>query len=154
VITIPPLRKRKEDIPSLADYYLKMYCRQFGKPKIKISKEVMDKLVAYDFPGNIRELRNIIERAVILCEGDALQPAHIKLSNNNRYEDRTSPEENVFDENNAGVLSDAGLDLEENERRLIRQALEKAGNNKSKAAALLNITWQALDRRMKKYGME
>ncbi len=129
VIKIPPLRERKEDIPALAEYYLKMYCRQFGRKDMKISPDALSLLKSYDFPGNIRELRNIMERAVILCDGDELLPEHMKLSDN-------------------------GLDLEENEKRLIRLALEKAGNNKSKAASLLNITWQALDRRMKKYGME
>ncbi len=152
VITIPPLRERKEDIPSLTEYYLKLYCRQFGKPKLKISRAAIEKLVEYDFPGNVRELRNIIERAVILCEGDELLPDHLKLSSSNSHPDNGGG--NAGNEENAPGLSEPGLDLEENERKLIRIALEKAGNNKSKAAALLNITWQALDRRMKKYGME
>ena len=152
VIHIPPLRQRKEDIPSLTDYYLTLYCRQFGKPKLKISQPAIDKLLEYDFPGNVRELRNIIERAVILCEGDELLPVHLKLSSNNsRGKDVVAEEEN---DAAASGSSEPELDLEENERKLIRIALEKAGNNKSKAAALLNITWQALDRRMKKYGME
>ncbi len=154
VINIPPLRTRREDIPVLCDYYLTMYARQFGKTGLHLNKEALDKMMAYDFPGNVRELRNIIERAVILCDGDVLQPAHIKLSNNSRHGEQFPQEGNRVDENRVGELSDTGLDLEENERRLILKALEKAGNNKSKAAALLNITWQALDRRMKKYGME
>ncbi len=152
VIHIPPLRQRKEDIPSLTDYYLTLYCRQFGKPKLKISHPAVEKLLEYDFPGNVRELRNIIERAVILCEGDELLPVHLKLSSNNsRGKDVVAEEENDAVTSGSSELE---LDLEENERKLIRIALEKAGNNKSKAAALLNITWQALDRRMKKYGME
>ncbi len=152
VIHIPPLREHKEDIPSLTDYYLKIYCRQFGKPAMTVEKEAMEKLMHYDFPGNIRELRNIIERAVILSDGNELRPDHFKLSHD-------ASSENIFLDTSVpveteGVRPEENLDLEENERRLIRMALEKAGNNKSKAAALLNITWQALDRRMKKYGME
>ncbi len=149
VIKIPPLRQRKEDIPALADYYLKTYCRQFGRKDMKLSPDALSLLKSYDFPGNIRELRNIMERAVILCDGDELLPEHLKLSDNGS-ENAPQPTGKP-DVPETGAV---GLDLEENEKRLIRLALEKAGNNKSKAAALLNITWQALDRRMKKYGME
>ena len=153
VINIPPLRHRKEDLPALVEYYLKLYCRQFGKSKMTMSAEAMEKMAAYDFPGNVRELRNIIERAVILCEGDELLPGHLQLSNS-LGTGQGDPISAETSESTSGFIPDAGLDLEENERRLIRKALEQAGNNKSKAASLLNITWQALDRRMKKYGME
>ncbi len=153
LINIPPLRDRKEDVPALINYYLKLYCRQFGKSTLKINEKAMEKLVSYNFPGNVRELRNIMERAVILCEGDELLPQHLQLSHKN--------EEAVTRKNNPAVqrivqevISDEELDLEANEQRLIRKALAQVGDNKSKAAALLNITWQALDRRMKKYGME
>ncbi len=153
LINIPPLRDRKEDVPALINYYLKLYCRQFGKSTLKINEKAMEKLVSYNFPGNVRELRNIIERAVILCEGDELLPMHLQLSHKNG--------EAVTRKNNPAVqrivqevISDEELDLEANEQRLIRKALAQVGDNKSKAAALLNITWQALDRRMKKYGME
>ncbi len=153
LINIPPLRDRKEDVPALINYYLKLYCRQFGKSTLKINEKAMEKLVSYNFPGNVRELRNIMERAVILCEGDELLPMHLQLSHKNG--------EAVTRKNNPAaqrivqeVISDEELDLEANEQRLIRKALAQVGDNKSKAAALLNITWQALDRRMKKYGME
>ncbi len=149
VINIPPLRSHKEDIPALADYYLKLYIRQFGKLKIKLSSAIIDKMMAYDLPGNVRELRNIIERAVILCEGDVLLPQHIQLSKKQRAMINSKLVDGTL---HSSLVDD--LDLEENERRLIRIALEQADNNKSKAAALLKITWQALDRRMKKYGME
>ncbi len=154
VINIPPLREHKEDIPSLTDYYLKIYCRQFGKPVMDVEKEAMQKLMGYDFPGNIRELRNIIERAVILCDGNVLRPEHFKLSHETAPEKANTGHPVAAEKTLPVVTENEDLDLEENERRLIRKALEKAGNNKSKAAALLNITWQALDRRMKKYGME
>lgn len=150
VINIPPLRTKRDDISVLCDYYLNMYSRQFGKTGLFLNSEAKSKLMAYDFPGNVRELRNIIERAVILCEGKELLPEHLHLSSNGirkAYE----PLPDDMDNNNFGT---SGLDLEENERRLIQIALEQSGNNKSKAAALLNITWQALDRRMKKYNME
>ncbi len=150
VINIPALRTRKEDIPALCDYYLKMYARQFGKSSLKLDKEAMEKMMTYDFPGNIRELRNIIERAVILCEGDELLIRHLQLSHTYAAGQKRTMSSDIS-ENTSGFVPDTSLDLEENERQLIRKALEQAGNNKSKAADLLNITWQALDRRMKKY---
>ncbi len=151
VISIPSLRTRKEDIPALCDYYLKMYARQFGKPPLSLNEEAMGKMMDYNFPGNVRELRNIIERAVILCEGDELLPYHLHLSHS-----YGNGKEGVAMSVPSGVSSDipSGFDLEENEKQLIRKALSWSDNNKSKAASLLNITWQALDRRMKKYNME
>jgi DNA-binding NtrC family response regulator len=153
VINIPALRARKEDIPALCDYYLKMYARQFGKWPLKMNKETMEKMMAYDFPGNVRELRNIMERAVILCEEDKLLPHHLRLSNS-QYIGKDGPPISGASDSSSDVSSAVGLDLEENERQLIQRALDMSGNNKSKAALLLNITWQALDRRMKKYKME
>ncbi len=153
VINIPALRARKEDIPALCDYYLKMYARQFGKWPLKMNKETMEKMMAYDFPGNVRELRNIMERAVILCEEDKLLPHHLRLSNS-QYIGKDGPPISGASDSSSDVSSAIGLDLEENERQLIQRALDMSGNNKSKAALLLNITWQALDRRMKKYKIE
>ncbi len=154
VINIPPLRERKEDIPALVQYYLDLYCRQFGKTKMKMSKDALELLQSYHFPGNVRELRNIVERAVILCDGDTLLPEHIQLMQNGERKPEQISQHAETRLPDASGNSEVVLDLEENERRLIRLALEKADNNKSKAAQLLNITWQALDRRMKKYGME
>ncbi len=153
VINIPALRTRKEDIPSLCDYYLKMYARQFGKSPLVMNKEAKKKMLAYDFPGNVRELRNIIERAVILCEGTELLPYHLRLS----HSQENGKDGLAVSENSnmpSDIFSDFGFDLEENERRLIQEALNRSDNNKSKTALLLNITWQTLDRRMKKYNME
>ena len=119
VISIPALRTRKEDIPALCDYYLKMYVRQFGKSPLVMKKEAIEKLMAYDFPGNVRELRNIIERAVILCEDEELLPHHLQLSNSQHTGESGPAISGV-----PGVSSDAsstcGLDLEENERQIGR----------------------------------
>lgn len=153
VIKIPPLREHKEDIPDLVDYYVKRYASQMGKPLMKLSKASCEKLRQYDFPGNVRELRNIIERAVIMADGKEVQPQHLHLSKNHgavQYSDK--PEGAIKGENQPD--DPESFDLEANEKMLISKALERSGNNKSKAAALLKITWQALDRRMKKYGME
>jgi len=151
VIKIQPLREHKEDIPALVDYYLKRYSSQMEKSILKIDRQALEGLMQYDFPGNVRELRNIIERAVIMCEGNELRSEHLQLSKNHKPVEIVSSD----DKANAGWSSEEeSFDMEANEKRLIGRALEHSGNNKSKAAALLNITWQALDRRMKKYGIE
>ncbi len=150
VIQIPPLRDRREDIPLLVEYYLKQYSIQMQKNIQKVDHRVIDALKNYDFPGNIRELKNIIERAVILCDGKVILPEHISLSGStipiftNGRDESNIVEQNIYE----------NLDLEHHEKQLLQKALSRAGNNKSKAATLLNVTWQALDRRMKKYGLE
>ncbi len=151
VIKIQPLREHKEDIPALVEYYLKRYSSQMEKSILKIDRSALEGLMQYDFPGNVRELRNIIERAVIMCEGNELKAEHLQLSKNHKPVEIAGSD----DKPKAGWSGEEeSFDMEANEKRLIRRALEHSGNNKSKAAALLNITWQALDRRMKKYGME
>jgi len=145
VIEIPPLRDRKEDIPILLDYYVKFYSQQMGNQIRTIDPQVTEMLMNYDFPGNIRELKNMIERAVILCEDEVLGCKHFRLNNQSSI-NKAKPDANKIDDDN--------LDLEDNVKTLIIRALEKTNNNKSKAAELLNITWQALDRRIKKLGIE
>ncbi|MFX9552156.1 AAA family ATPase, partial [Acinetobacter baumannii] len=69
---LPPLRERREDIPALVDYFLTMHCRNIGRPLVTVSSRVMDTLILYSWPGNIRELEHLIERAVLLCEGTVI----------------------------------------------------------------------------------
>jgi DNA-binding NtrC family response regulator len=78
-ITIPPLRDRREDIPELAEYFVKKYCAEMKKLKIRISREAMSLLDKYHWPGNVRELENTIERAIILCEGKKILPEHLAI---------------------------------------------------------------------------
>ena len=145
-IEIAPLRERREDIPILINNFIKQFNREMGKSIRKTDKMVMDLLNNYSFPGNIRELKNMIERAVILCEGDTLLLDHFKIGKNNQDEIRKpGPQKDT---------EPLSFDLEENIKRLVLKAMEQSGNNKSKAAKLLNITWQALDRRTKKYGLD
>ena len=146
IIKIPPLRDRLEDIPMLTQYYLKWYSDQLAKSVHKIHPKALAMLSSHDFHGNIRELRNIIERGVIYCDGKVLLPEHIHISPGNG--------KNLIHKTDNPYTGRESLDLEVNEKMIILSALEKAGNNKSKAAALLNITWQALDRRLKKYDLD
>ncbi|MBU1010936.1 MAG: sigma-54 dependent transcriptional regulator [Bacteroidetes bacterium] len=141
IIHIPPLRERKEDIPLLIAHFIKVYAQSMGKKIEAVSREVSEMLQHYHFPGNIRELRNMIERAVILCDTRVLEPSHFP---------GFSPKKPQLIKTQAVV----NLDLEQMERDMIERAMAMAENNKSKAASLLNISWQSLDRRLKKFGTE
>jgi len=135
IIPIPPLRERKEDIPLIANHFLNSLNSKMGKDIRGISDEALEMFNEYRFPGNVRELRNLMERAVILCTENELQSKHfdiIKSFSNTRTLDET-------------------FDLEEIEKNTILRALEKTDYNKAEAARLLNIEWNALHRRLQKY---
>jgi DNA-binding NtrC family response regulator len=143
-IQLPPLRDRREDIPVLAEYFINQFNREFGKQVCGISRMAEKILVEYPWPGNIRELKNVIERAVILeCEDELLV--------------ENLPREMVDKTVGGQVgplnfrLPPEGIDIEDVERELIRQALELAEGNQSKAAKLLNLGIDALRYRMKKF---
>ncbi|MCD4723746.1 MAG: sigma-54 dependent transcriptional regulator [Bacteroidales bacterium] len=143
IIKIPPLRERRDDIQPLLEYYVNFFAEQMGKEIKTIEPELIIKLMEYDFPGNVRELKNMIERAIILCEKKSIG-----------WEDFQFSIPSGKSEISHSIPLDEKLDLAEIEKAVILKALEKAGQNKSKAAELLNITWQALDRRMEKYGLK
>ncbi len=143
-IQLPPLRERREDIPVLAKHFINQFNREFGKQVSGISRMAEKILVEYPWPGNIRELKNVIERAVILeCEDELLV--------------ENLPREMVDKTVGGQVgplnfrLPPEGIDIEDVERELIRQALELAEGNQSKAAKLLNLGIDALRYRMKKF---
>jgi DNA-binding NtrC family response regulator len=146
---LPPLRERKDDIPSLARHFLHDYSEKYRKMALKdISPEAEELLLAYRWPGNIRELRNVIERIVVLETGEIVQPEHLPaeiLHLKERAAAKPSP---------GLTIPDTGLSLEEVERSLIVQALEKAGQNKTLAAKLLGITYDSLRYQVKKFGLE
>jgi len=140
-IFIPPLRERKEDIMLLAHFFLEQFNKEFGKEIRGFSEDASDYMVNYDWPGNIRELKNAVERATILGNADMITP------------------ELLFPEICGQETTDAiyklpeeGIALEEVERRLIKQALDMAGWNQISAAKLLRLGRGALQYRMKKYG--
>lgn len=136
IIYMPPLRDRKEDIPELLDYFVDMFAKKMGRNINNIDANVYEQLKAYHFPGNIRELRNIVERAIILCNDKTLGFQHFSI---------------VKQSDTAFNLHDEMFDLEEIEKRTIMKALEKTNFNKSEAARLLNIEWNALHRRLQKF---
>ncbi len=142
-ISLPPLRERKEDIPLLVEHFLKKYNGENKKNVTSLSKEVKDLLMRYDYPGNIRELENIIERAVVLCRGDTLTTQELPL--------------NLKDSKVEAALEQARErrslpgTLEEIERQLISQALGVSGGVQTKAADELGISERVLRYKMKKY---
>ena len=142
VINIPPLRERKEDIPPLIEHYVKFFSEKMRKPIKIIEQKVFDFLSDYEFKGNIRELKNLVERAVILSDNGIIKTRDFPIKIKAGYYDNNS---------NANEISEENLDLQLAEKKLIRKALQRADNNKTKAAKLLNISWYALDRKMKKH---
>ncbi|HOP05141.1 MAG TPA: sigma-54 dependent transcriptional regulator [Tenuifilaceae bacterium] len=143
-IYIPPLRERPEDIPLLFDYYIDLFNQKLNKKVTGYDDNVLNAAMAYAFPGNIRELRNMIERAIILCDGDRLTIKEFSLpgiSSSSQMVYENLPEKETFD-------------LEEIEKRTIVKALEETGFKKTETAQLLNITRQSLDRRLEKYGLQ
>ena len=141
-IHVPPLRKRKEDIPPLVDYFIRKFIEEENKDIEGISAEAMNLLIQYAFPGNIRELENIIERAVVFCEGQYLTTAHLPVFL------REKKEEDLI--NSDLLLPDKVQRLEIKE---IKKALQENYGIKSRAARALGITERILSYKMKSYGL-
>jgi len=137
-IHIPPLRQRPEDIHPLLVHFVEHFSTRFNKPNIRISREVFDLLLKYDFPGNVRELKNLAERAVILCKGNTLGVNDFPIASQNNALPKETHE---------------SVDLKMHEIKLIRKALQQSGFNQQAAADALGIHRDALGRKMKKYGI-
>ncbi|MCB9294730.1 MAG: sigma-54-dependent Fis family transcriptional regulator [Lewinellaceae bacterium] len=143
-VKLPPLRERREDIPVLAEHFLAIYMRKYQKPGLSIDPATMKELQAYSWPGNIRELRHAVERAVILSEGPRLDISDFILhaTDASGAEGAAQPQEEL-DHYNLGDI----------ERWAIRKALTKHAGNISRAADELGLTRAALYRRMAKYDL-
>ncbi|HPI45083.1 MAG TPA: sigma-54 dependent transcriptional regulator [Tenuifilaceae bacterium] len=139
-IKIPPLRERKEDIPILLDYYIKLLSQRLGKKINGIDTAISRIMMSYNFPGNVRELRNMVERAIILCDGNKLTLKN--FTGLTPSSEQTSP---------TSTIGEEIFDLDLIEKIVIMKALEKTGYKKAETAQLLNITRQSLDRRLEKY---
>jgi len=146
---VPSLRERPEDIPVLADAILARLCRRMKIETASISPEAMEALQAYPFPGNVRELENVLERALTLSTGGVIAPEHVKLRAVTRS---VAPDVAVSMPTNGQAA--LGEQLEDIERDAIVKALEKTRYNKTAAAKLLGMTFRALRYRIKKLGIE
>ncbi len=144
-----PLRKRQDDIPLLANYFLTHFAQKYNKKRIKgFSPEAEKVLVSYAWPGNVRELKNLVERFVVLEDAEVIAPEHMPKW---IFGDTLGTQQLSGDKIS---LPDSGISLEDVEKDLIRQALEKSNYNKTLASKLLNISYDTLRYQVKKYGLE
>ncbi|MBU1100194.1 MAG: sigma-54 dependent transcriptional regulator [Bacteroidetes bacterium] len=137
-IHLAPLRDRKEDIPLLAEHFLIQYKNKYNKSSLNMQPETLKKLVSYHWPGNIRELQHSIERAIILCETDSLEPSDFLFSGSEQRREDSLRE---------------NYNLEEIEKNIIRKVLMKYEGNVTKAANALGLTRTSLYRRMEKFDL-
>jgi len=146
-VRVPPLRERLEDIPELSDSILARLSKQVGRGPLSITDSAMRLLSEHPFPGNVRELENVLERAATLCSGGTIDATDLHLRQRTANAEPAPPTAVSPGEN----LGDA---LEDIERDAIMRALEQTRYNKTKAAALLGMTFRSLRYRIKKLGIE
>ncbi len=145
-ITLPPLRERKEDIPLLANYFLGQLRKELGKPLPGLSEKAMEKLLRYEWPGNIRELKNCLERAAILTDGQLIQPKHLSINDDSGHgapgKNRPGNIHLVID------LPEETFSMEKVTDEVLKLILEKCNGNKSKAADILKLDRSIFYRRL------
>jgi two-component system response regulator PilR (NtrC family) len=155
-IRVPSLRERKSDIPLLVKHFLEKYSTQLGKEIHEISSYALEVLMGYDFPGNVRELENIIERGVALETSNIILPENLSLSGplQNKQEGASTSSAFVAAHDEA-ELFERGLEVvvADLEKNLISHALDKAGNSKTRAAELLKVSFRSLRYKAKKYDL-
>ncbi|MEI8224774.1 MAG: sigma-54 dependent transcriptional regulator [Bacteroidota bacterium] len=135
MIEVPPLRDRVDDIPILANYFLRVHGERYGKDGLKISTHALEKLANHNWPGNVRELQHSIEKAVIMSDSPVLKPSDFVFS--------STPRSVIHNE----------ISLEEMEKKMIHESLKRYSNNMSIVAGKLGITRQTLYNKMKKFGL-
>jgi transcriptional regulator with PAS, ATPase and Fis domain len=139
---LPPLRERKDDIPLLVTHFLSRFSKEMGKKVTRVSPEAMEILMGYDYPGNIRELENIIEHVMVFCSGDTLQAGHLQ-------KDIQPARPDII-----GKAIEKEDPLQAMEQELILKVLNQAGWNYKKTAEKLKISRTTLWRKMKEYGLD
>jgi Nif-specific regulatory protein len=142
-IHLPLLRERKEDIPMLVQHFLKQFAAKFGKPIQDLAPNAMELLLNYSWPGNVRELQNVLERAVILCDGPKIETVHLPQGL-----------AGVSSETATGVDIPLAQKLAQLERACIEKALRDARGRKAEAARLLRISRPTLDKKIKEFSLE
>lgn len=153
-IDLPPLRQRREDVTLLAQHFLHKYAREYGRPVVQIEPEAMQRILEYDFPGNVRQLENLIERGVALARGNTIGveqlPKEVRAAE--------SGPTRVFNVHDDSELPEEGVDLErlvrDFEQSLIRKALERSGGVKTKAAELLGLSFRQFRYKVSKFETE
>ncbi|HHN45977.1 MAG TPA: sigma-54-dependent Fis family transcriptional regulator [Planctomycetes bacterium] len=140
---VPPLRERREDIPEMVEYFVKRFCAETGRPRMKVPAGTIDRLKVYDWPGNVRELANAVDRAVVLSREDEIdiQPEGIRFARNGGGPDALG-------------MACKGMTIEEIERNVILETLKSAGGHRKKTAEMLGISERSLRDKLRKYRQE
>jgi DNA-binding NtrC family response regulator len=156
-LSIPPLRDRTEDILELAQLFLQRFCTKMNKPLLTIQSEAYEALLRYHWPGNVRQLQNVIERAVVLTQGSMITPRnlpHEVVHSSSPTESFTSQEPSPAEPRSyLGMTDSQSLNLAEREKSALVAALEQCNGNKKKAAELLGIHRPTLYTKLKKFGL-
>ena len=147
-IHLPALRDRRDDIPMLAHHYVSKFAAQMSKPGLVLGEETMSVLMQFDWPGNVRQLINVVQNAVIMCDGEKIEPRHL-------------PPEVLSEIGDGGIASSgaatgagAGMSLDQLEKHAIRNALQVTAGNREKAAKMLGIGERTLYRKLNEYGLK
>jgi len=143
-LKLPPLRERDEDVALLAESFLAHFARRYQREKLRFAPTAFAALKVYAWPGNVRELSHVIERAVLMLDGDTLDDAALNLK----------PEATHALSGAAALAANGSMTVDEAEEQLVRQALERTAGNIQRAATLLGLSRPSLYRRMEKYGIE
>ncbi len=144
-IVLPPLRERREEIPIIAERFVKRVAAEHGKPITEIDPEALRVLLRYDWPGNVRELESILERAVLLTENESIEPEDLPA----QLVQARSPAEVIGVE-----IPPEGIDIEQVERSLLLQAMQKSDWVIARAAKLLRLTYRTMQYRLEKFGIK
>jgi len=142
-IHLPALRERRDDIPLLVQHYATQYAEQMNKPGLTVAEDAMLAMQQFDWPGNVRQLINAVQNAVIVCEGDKLEPRHLPAG-----------VAQGGDSSGTGSVETAGLSLDQLEKQAIRNALQVTAGNREKAAKMLGIGERTLYRKLNEYGLK
>jgi DNA-binding NtrC family response regulator len=156
-LTVPPLRERTDEIPALAATFIAAACRDAGRPPLSLSVEVMELLLRHRWPGNIRELKNVMERAVALCDGEMILPDHLPLE---KMGEAIDP----FETQNMAKAKGAPVERSERatipanpakvaERQRILDALAACNGNQTRAALLLNMPRRTFVSKLDQYAL-
>src|SRR5229473_2083435 len=140
MIEVPPLRERQGDVPLLADHFIRKFAAAHGKAVPRLLPQALELMEAYDWPGNVRQLENCLEQAVVLCEEDRIDVSDLPLGVDASKERSSKEAELPF-----------GLTLQELEQRYILQTLDRAGRNRTQTAKLLGISLRSLQYKLKAY---